>query len=235
MDMNFQRNNKLKWFSHSTIEMINQCQRCFWLRVNKNIKQPEGIQSRLANRFDRVIKNYFDNYRLKNMIPPVIKDKIRGKLQNPFKETYSHPINNKYGFKGILDECIVDNNFYVPVDFKTTSSDPALFDSPNLEPKKVELMNVYKNQIEEYIFLMEKNNLPTGKYGYLIFFYPDFSNEVHNGFPMRVDIKKIENTKPENALKRINKAIEILEGPLPSPSPDCNFCSWFKDVKEYYE
>jgi len=231
--MNFQR-NKLKWLSHTTIEMVNQCKRCFWLKVNKNIKQPEGIQSRLANRFDKVIKNYFDSYRSKNTLPPIIKDRIQGKLQNPFKETYFHSINNKYGFMGKLDECIIYNNFYVPIDFKTTSSDPALFNSPNLEPKKIELMNIYKNQIEEYIFLLEKNNLPTDKYGYLIFFYPDFSNEVHNGFPMRVDIKKTKNVEPENALKRIYKAIEILDGPLPSPSSECNFCNWFKNVKEFY-
>lgn len=226
---------KLKWLSHSTIESMKLCKRCFWLRVNKNIRQPEGIQSRLANRFDIVIKQYFDGYREKDILPPIIDSKIKGKLQKVFKEAYFTKINESYGFMGKLDECIVNDGLYVPVDFKTTSSDPALFDSPQLEPKKTGLLNIYKNQIEEYIFLMERNRLTTGKFGYLIFFYPDFSDEIHNGFPMQVEIKKVENVNSEAALDRINKAIQVLDGPMPSSSPDCNFCNWFEDVKEYFK
>lgn len=34
-----------------------ECLRCFWLQYKKGIRQPEGIVSRLANRFDTVLKD----------------------------------------------------------------------------------------------------------------------------------------------------------------------------------
>ena len=59
---------KKTWLSHSGIEGMNRCKRCFYLQYNNKIYHPEGIQSRLANRFDVVFK--FDY--TKNPINPDI-------------------------------------------------------------------------------------------------------------------------------------------------------------------
>ena len=113
------------WLSHSGLETLKRCPRCFWLQYNKGIRQPEGIVSRLANRFDKILKSYFDIYRPDGGLPPLVNDSLEGSLQNPFIETYWVRINAKFGFYGKLDECIVNSRGeLIPVDFKTSSSDP---------------------------------------------------------------------------------------------------------------
>lgn len=205
------------WLSHSGIDVLYRCSRCFWLKYNKNISQPEGITSRLPDRFDRVIKHYFDKFRVKKELPPLVKGRIEGVLEHPFQEKYFYLINEKYGFWGKLDECIINGkNQHIPVDFKTSSSDP----------RGKPAFPSYQNQLDEFAFLFEVNNKKTAGIGYLIYFYPEESDGLHNGFPMVVHIEKLK-TNPDSVMPRLEKAIEILENDIPQASQDCPFCSWY--------
>ena len=214
---------KKTWLSHSGIEGMNRCKRCFYLQYNHKIYHPEGIQSRLANRFDTVLKSYFDIYRQKGSLPPFVADTFKGQLQNPFKETYFHSFNDHYGFLGKLDECLVTDGKYVPIDFKTSSSDP----------REKDILSAYQNQIDAYTFLLQHDRKEPAGYGFLIFFYPDLATEIKNGFPMINHVVRVE-AHPEHVHDRIQRAVDVLQGPLPEPSADCSFCSWFQKVKEYY-
>jgi len=214
---------KKTWLSHSGIEGMNRCKRCFYLQYNHKIYHPEGIQSRLANRFDTVLKSYFDIYRQKGMLPPFVEGVLQGVLQNPFKETYFHTVNERYGFYGKLDECLVEEGKYIPVDFKTSSSDP----------REKDILAAYQNQIDAYAFLLQKNKKEPAGYGYLIFFYPDLAVEIKNGFPMINHVVRLD-AHPEQVQDRIDKAIAVLQGPLPDQGAECSFYSWFNTVKKYY-
>jgi CRISPR/Cas system-associated exonuclease Cas4 (RecB family) len=215
---------KIKWLSHSALEELHRCPRCFWLLYKEGIRQPEGIQSRLANRFDIILKKYFDSYRVKGKLPPLVDGKIKGRLQNPFRERYYFQFDDDYGFYGKLDECLIDEQgFHIPVDFKTASSDP----------REKKTLSAYQNQIDEYLFLMEENGKKVANFGYLIYFFPEMSVELTNGFPMVIHIVKIER-KVKDIRKRIEAAIKILQGPIPQLSPECVFCNWFLRVKRYY-
>ena len=214
---------KKTWLSHSGIEGMNRCKRCFYLQYNYKIYHPEGIQSRLANRFDTVLKSYFDIYRKKGTLPPFVAGTLEGRLQNPFKETYFHAVNEQYGFYGKLDECLILEGKYIPVDFKTSSSDP----------REKDILNAYQNQIDAYAFLLQQNKKEPAGNGFLIFFYPDLTTEIKNGFPMINHIVRLD-AHPELVNDRIQKAVEVLQGPLPEPKEDCPFCSWFHKVKSYY-
>lgn len=227
-DNNFssEKNNKkkIKWLSHSALEELNRCPRCFWLSYKEGIKLPEGIQSRLANRFDNILKKYFENYRQQDKLPPLVEGKIKGRLKKPFKEAYFYPFDQDYGFYGKLDECLVDDDGnHIPVDFKTSSSDP----------REKETLSAYQNQIDEYLFLLEENGLKVANFGYLIYFFPEMTIELSNGFPMIIHIVKIER-KTKDIKKRIEKAINILKSSIPNPSEDCVYCRWFEKVKKYY-
>ena len=215
---------KIKWLSHSALEELHRCPRCFWLSYKEGIRQPEGIQSRLANRFDIILKKYFDSYRVKGKLPPLVDGKIKGRLQNPFRERYYFQFDDDYGFYGKLDECLIDEQgFHIPVDFKTASSDP----------REKETLSAYQNQIDEYLFLMEENGKKVANFGYLIYFFPEMSIELNNGFPMVIHIVKIER-KVKDIRKRIEAAIKILQGPIPQSSLECVYCNWFGRVKRYY-
>lgn len=204
------------WLSHTSLELLERCPRCFWLQVKKGIRQPEGIVSRLANRFDGVIKNYFDKYRLKGELPPMVQDRLDGRLQNPFTETYFVRINQEFGFFGKLDECLVDEEGRLtPVDFKTSSTDP----------RDKEILSAYQSQIDDYLFLQEQNNKKTTGTGYLIYFYPDLGEELHNGFPMIIHLQRLSGD-PKKTKLRIEKAMNMLSQNMPNPNPECVFCSY---------
>lgn len=223
-EVSFKKEKKITWLSHTALEQLERCPRCFWLAYNKKIRQPQGIQSRLANRFDIVLKHYFNQYRQKGDLPPLIKDKLKGRLQNPFQERYYFRFNNRYGFYGKLDECLVNSRGeHIPVDFKTASSDP----------REKETLLTYQNQIDEYLFLLEENNKKTAGFGYLIYFYPQLTDSVINGFPMVVYITKIKR-KNIDIKKKIEKAINVLEKSIPNSSSDCPYCLWLEKVKSYY-
>lgn len=213
------------WLSHTGIESLNRCPRCFWLQYKKGIRQPEGIVSRLANRFDIVLKGYFNHFRERSLLPPLIQEKIEGKLQNPFQEKYFVRLNNSYGFLGKLDECIVIGaDIHIPVDFKTSSSDP----------RNRETLAAYQSQIDDYLFVMSKNGKTVGEFGYLIYLYPDVSIDLHTHFPMVIHVEKLSGD-PHRTQKRIEEAIHVLEGPIPEPSQSCPFCIWFESMKELLE
>ena len=206
------------WLSHTGLETLERCPRCFWLNYRKGIRQPEGIVSRLANRFDVVLKNYFDTFRSSGKLPPMVSDKLQGRLQNPFQEKYFVRINDVYGFFGKLDECLVnEKEEHIPVDFKTSSSDP----------REKETLPAYQSQIDNYIFIMSESGLKVANYGYLVYVFPDMGHDLHNGFPMIIHITKLDG-HPENSAKRIASAIEVLEKPLPQPSTTCPFCTWYE-------
>ena len=215
---NFSREkySKTIWLSHSGIEGLERCPRCFWLQYNRGIYQPEGIVSRLANRFDVIVKRYFDLYRTTGGLPPMIEGKVEGKLENPFQELYFYRFSEKYGLKGKLDECLVrEDGSHTPVDHKTSSSDPT----------QREIYPAYQAQLDTYALLLENNKKPTSGFGHLIYFYPAEGKELHNGFPMQVTVQTLQ-TDPLHAHERIEKAIGVLEAPLPEASRSCPFCAW---------
>lgn len=210
------------WLSHTGIENLVRCPRCFWLQYNRGIYQPEGIVSRLANRFDVVLKNYFDTYRTTGELPPIVEGKLTGKLQNPFQEKYFVKLNDAFGFFGKLDECLVtDDGAHIPVDFKTASSDP----------REKEILAAYQSQIDDYIFIMRENQKKVAGYGYLIYVYPDHGKELHNGFPMIVHIVKLDGD-PERTAQRIENAIGVVQASMPSPASGCPFCNWYEKIKK---
>lgn len=223
-------NRKIR-LSPSALESLNRCPRCFWLHRNKGIAQPEGIVSRLANRFDIILKNYCDIYRKIGELPPIFGGKFKGKLENPFQEKYFYDCDDssakrgagKYTFEGKLDDCLItDDGKYSPIDFKTASSDPR---------EKSETLPAYRNQMDSYAFLLEENGKKTSGESHLVYVYPDAGKELHNGFPMIVHIVTLK-TKPERVKDRISRAIDVLEGDIPDSSPDCPFCQWYGKVGE---
>lgn len=210
------------WLSHTSVEVLERCPRCFWLQVNKGIRQPEGIVSRLANRFDAVIKNYFDTFRSSGKLPPMVEGKLEGTIQNPFIEKYFVRINDKYGFYGKLDECLEnEKGELTPVDFKTSSSDP----------REKEILSAYQSQIDDYVFLLSENGKKVTGEGFLIYFFPDLAEDLHDGFPMIVHIQRLEGN-PNKTLARIKNAIKVLQGDIPKSNPDCPFCKYRKAAQE---
>lgn len=214
---------KKLWLSATGLETRRRCPRCFWLQYNLKIYQPEGIVSRLANRFDIVIKRYFDLYRGTPDLPPLVVGQMEGTLETPFQEIYFANITAKYGFKGKLDECLVrTDGKFTPVDHKTASSDPTTR----------ELIPAYQFQLDSYAWLLEQNRKPSSGVGHLIYFFPSEGEHLHDGFPMQVTVKTL-TTNPGRVKAEILAAVDILEGPLPGSAAECPFCQYVEQVKQF--
>src|SRR3989344_6329708 len=59
--------------SPSALNLYKECQRCFWLTQNKVWKRPSGIFPSLPTGMDRILKQYFDTYAKKRLLPPEIQ------------------------------------------------------------------------------------------------------------------------------------------------------------------
>lgn len=216
-----QRTNGKIYLSHSGLDILERCPRCFWLTYRHGIYQPEGIVSRLANRFDVLVKRYFDTFRPSGELPPIIRGQVTGRLEHPFQELYTCDISDRYGFKGKLDECLIrEDGTYTPVDHKTSSSDPR---------QNRTLIPAYQAQLDEYAYLLESSGKPTSGVGHLIYYYPDSWNHSQGGVALAVVVKTLE-TDPVSARGHIERGIEVLDGSIPQPSSECPFCSWRRAV-----
>ena len=214
--------NKIK-LSPSTISLFMECPRCFWLQFNKNIHRPRGIFPSLPGGMDGVIKKYYDSYRRLGKLPPEVDGKLTGKLladEKLLKSWQSNWVGIKYMdkelnalLKGVLDDCLVDGDTYIPLDYKTRGYD-----------LKEDSTSYYQHQLDIYCYLLAKNGYKTSNFAYLVYYYPRLVRE--NGqVEFNVEPKKVV-TDIRHAEKLFKDAVLCLRGPEPQTHSECEYCSW---------
>ena len=207
-------------FSPSSLSLLKDCPRCFWLQFNKGIKRPDTIFPSLPSGMDRILKAYFDSFG--EALPPVLKELKGVKLFNN-KELLDIWRNNFKGipwtdeegnlFRGAVDCLLKKKNKLIVLDFKTRGY-----------PVKEDTTEHYKDQLDIYNFLLRKNNYETEDYSYLLFYHPEKVNKKGDVVFNTDLIKMPVNIK--NAEKIFREAVNILKKPMPKPSEDCGFCKW---------
>jgi len=202
--------------SQSTLNIYLNCRRCFWLLFNKGIGRPEGIKSSLPNKMDRIIKGYFDKYRIEGTLPPVIAGKIKGKLAKIPLNLKFEDSKNDLSITGKLDECLeLEGGIFIPLDHKTKG------DLPGGEEYS---KKYYKLQMDTYTLLLKANRYHTDNFGYIVYYSPA-RGDILKGIPFETEIHKIE-TEPERAYQIFIEARNSLKGPLPGPGQNCQYCAW---------
>ena len=213
--------------SPSTLNLFLKCPRCFWLHFNKKSKRPRGIVSSLPGGMDKVIKEYFDKYRLKDELPPELKGKLEGKLMPDLaliKKWRYWQTGLAYKDKetgavlgGAIDDCLQNGKFYIFLDYKTRRSPPK-------EGWLVYSEKYYKNQLSCYTLLLKENGYKVKNYAYLIYYFPKVVKE--NGV-VEFDIKIVKiNINIHEAKKNFLNAVKLLQGEIPPRSPGCEYCNW---------
>lgn len=200
--------------SASTLNLFVDCPRCFWLSLKKGLPRPSGPFPSLPVGMDSVIKKYFDTYRGKGQLPPILKGKISGQLALAMPKTLQYEDPSGYILYGRPDEYLeLPGGLIVPLDHKTRASAPKA------------LLPVYQNQLDVYSLLLEKNQYRTAGKAYLVYYHPAIG-ELHNGFPFETTVKEVE-TNPEAAEALLHRAIELLDrAEIPQSSDTCQFCAW---------
>lgn len=201
--------------SPTSLSLFRECPKCFWLHFNKKIHRPSGPFPSLPGGIDRVLKTYFDEYRGTNELPPIVADKLEGKLLDPFPKTLFYKDEKlRAVLQGKLDEALdYGDGTYAVVDHKTRGY-----------PPKDEIFPFYQWQMDAYAFLMEKNNMPTRDTAYLAYYYPT-NGILHEDFPFVVEVKPVK-TKPKDALKAFQDAVALLRTDMPDAGRTCQYCAW---------
>ena len=213
--------------SPSTLNLFLECPKCFWLQEVRRIHRPKGPFPSLPGGMDAVIKKYFDQFREKGTLPPFLK--VKGQLvdENLIREWR----NNRKGLRwldpntraelmGALDDCLVDEGRYIPIDYKTRGW-----------LIKEDSHTYYQNQLDCYTLLLEKNDFPANNFAYLIFWSP---KEVREDNLVNFTIEPVGvETDPQRALKIFRSAVETLAGPLPKHHSTCGFCAWGNDFLNF--
>ena len=212
--------------SPSSLSLLKECFRCFWLQFNKKIKRPSGAFPSLPSGMDTILKAHFDSYRDKGMLPPELKELNGVKLfaDMGLLETWRNNLSGVQWsddegnlFRGAVDDMLQKGNKLIVLDFKTRGF-----------PLKEDTHEHYQNQLDIYNFLLRKNGYETEDYAYLLFYYPNKINDngdvlFHNKLlKMKISIK--------NAERIFKEAIDILNGEMPESNDGCGFCEWKENV-----
>lgn len=207
------------------LNLFRECPRCFWLHYNKKVHRPRGIFPSLPGGMDLIIKDYFDKYR--GSLPPEIKGKVQGQLMpdvnlmNSWRNWRTgleyHDKERSAVLFGALDDCLTDNGYYVPLDYKTRGFPPRDGDS----------QKYYQTQLDTYSLLLNENNYKTRNFAYLVYYYP---KEVKANGVVEFYIKPVKvDTDLSRAKKTFEDAVDLLNGPIPKRHSDCEHCSWVGD------
>lgn len=212
---NNQRGEMIK-LSPSSLNILLECPRCFWLYINKGIKRPSIPVATITTGLDKVIKEYFNLFRAKDALPSILEGKVPGKLiRNLPHKGWLEFMDNEIGARlgGYLDECLdLGDNFYAALDHKTRGSRPA------------DTHRAHQFQMDVYTFLLGKNGLPTKDLAYLIYYIPKVFATAKT---IEFDVFPVEvKTDPLRAKKVFYEAVEMLKESIPSAAKECEFCKW---------
>ena len=209
--------------SPSAIGLFLDCPRCFWLDRN-GTKRPDGMFPSLPGGMDRVLKEHFDRFRSRDMLPPELeKAGFKGSLfrnqpllddwRNRFRGLSADMPEINSVVRGAIDDLLVDEDgeTLIPFDFKTKGTAPA----DGYEGH-------YHHQMCIYGFMLEKMGHPVGRKAYLMFYHPDAVKEDGSVlFGASLVEMKID---PEDAEILIRRAAKALDGEEPEGKQGCKYC-----------
>jgi len=207
--------------SPSSLNLMEECPRCFWLDKHKVWKRPNGVFPSLPSGMDNILKKHFNKFRDRGLLPPELCNNNHCENMKLFdnKELLKVWQNNLKGIRwedkegnilfGAVDNILVNGKRLIVLDYKTRGY--AL---------KEDTADHYQNQLNIYNFLLRKNGYDTEDYSFLLFYVPSEVTETGEVIFDTSLIKRKIDIK--NAEKLFENAIKLLNGDCPTKS--CEWC-----------
>ncbi|MBN2094516.1 MAG: PD-(D/E)XK nuclease family protein [Candidatus Aenigmarchaeota archaeon] len=211
--------------SPSSLSLMEDCPRCFWIHFNRHKQRPQGIFPSLPSGMDRILKEHFDRFMERGELPPELRENgscngfrlfdNKGLLKvwrNNFRGI-SWADSEENILHGAVDNIMVNGNKLIVLDYKTRGF-----------PLKEDTAEHYRNQLDLYNFLLRKNGFETEDFAFLLFYVP---REVLDSGSVVFDTTLVRmNVSVENAAKIWNRAISLLKGPCPENGgeKECEWC-----------
>jgi len=176
---------------------------------------------------DRILKEHFDRFMKKGLLPPELSKLTGYRLfddETLLKQWRSNFKGIQWAdskgnlFRGAIDNLLVKGKKMVVLDYKTRGY-----------PLKEDTAEHYQDQMDIYNFLLRKNGYETEDYTYLIFYHPH-KIEDNGHVCFNTDLVKIA-VNIKNAERIFNEAVKCLENDMPQSSEECGFCEWADNAK----
>ncbi|MEK6926785.1 MAG: PD-(D/E)XK nuclease family protein [Nanoarchaeota archaeon] len=209
--------------SPSSLSLMKECPRCFWLTQHKVWKRPSGPFPQITNGMDSILKKHFDSFMERGILPPEIKDHHHTKGLKLFdnKELLKEwrtalkglwfEDNNGNVLHGGVDNILVNGKKLIVLDYKTKG-----FPIKDED----EAGSYSQNQLDIYNFLLRKSGYQTENYAFLLFYIPN--KVLETGEVVFDTLLARRNIDVKNAENIFKDAIKLLNGDCPKES--CEWC-----------
>ncbi|PIN89194.1 hypothetical protein COU57_06470 [Candidatus Pacearchaeota archaeon CG10_big_fil_rev_8_21_14_0_10_32_14] len=207
--------------SSSSLSLMKECPRCFWLTQHKEWKRPSGIFPSLPSGMDAILKTHFNKFMAKGELPPELLKNGDCKNMKLFEDCellaiwrsnfkgISYTDNNGNILKGAVDNILMKGKKLIVLDYKTRGYD-----------LKDDTAQHYQDQLDIYNFLLRKNGYETEDFAFLLFYVPkEVTDTGEVIFDTTLTKMKID---VDNAEKIFKNAIKLLNGNCPSKK--CVWC-----------
>ncbi len=210
--------------SNSSLNLMKECPRCFWMDKHGVWKRPTSIFPSLPSGMDSIMKKHFNKFRDKGELPPELCGNAHCENMSLFEDENLLRIwqNNLKGIKwedkegnvlsGAIDNILIKEGKLIVLDYKTRGY--AL---------KENTAEHYQIQLDIYSFLLRKNKYETEDFAFLLFYVP--KEILPTGEFVFDTILKKMSVNPNNAEQIFEKAISLLNSECPKKT-----CEWCKRV-----
>src|SRR3989338_1321984 len=218
--------------SPTSLNLMQECPRCFWLDKQDRWKRPAGIFPSLPNGMDKILKIHFDKFMEKGELPPELCDNKECRNLKLFDDEnllsvwrtnlkgISWVDENGNILHGAVDNILINklNNKLIVLDYKTRGF-----------PLKEDTHEHYQLQLDVYNFLLKKNGYETEDFSYLLFYVP---KEVLPTGEVVFDTNLVKmNVSAERGKKAFNDALKLLNGRCPKKHEE-KICPWCELLSE---
>lgn len=209
-------------FSPSSLSLLKDCPRCFWLKFNEKIKRPEGIFPSLPSGMDLVLKKHFDSFMERQKLPPelaeleghaaLFDDFVLLEKWRDFRKGLRWKDEEGNVLRGAIDNILSFGEKLAVLDYKTRGF-----------PLEEDSQEYYLDQLCFYNFLLQKNGFKTEDFSFLLFYYPDKVRE-NGDIVFHSKLVKVK-TDAGNAEKIFKKALETVNARIPAEK-----CDWCRNI-----
>lgn len=210
-----------------------QCKRCFHLKVTRGIRQPSMPMAGIFKRIEGLQMNFYDGKPTGEVASGVPPGRIRCGERWVESEVIEPKGRKSAGYIcGKLDTLLeFDDRTWGVLDFKTTLVKP-------------EQAAKYSRQLHAYAFSLEKPAAapksmkgeapklsPISKLGLLCFEPSELKVPVSGRQAYEGEARWLEIPRdPAAFLEFVSEVLALLDGPLPDPSPDCDWCNYARTM-----
>ncbi|MCF7819854.1 MAG: PD-(D/E)XK nuclease family protein [Candidatus Pacebacteria bacterium] len=227
--------------SRSKLELFIDCPRCFYLDRKMGVGRPPGFPFALNSAVDALLKKEFDILRLKNEKHPLIEKygvdaiPVEHEDLDVWRHNFTgvqflHEPTNFLMFGAIDDLWINSKEEYIVVDYKSTSK------TEKIEALDKDWQDGYKRQMEIYQWLLRKNGYKVSNTGYFVYCNGQTDRKAFDA-KLEFDITLIPYEGSDSWVEgKIVEAHKCLQNDkIPESGDDCDYCSYVKTVKKYYQ